>query len=305
MAKFSQYQMFVSVVNAGSLSAAAEQLHLSVAAVSKKLAALELHLGAKLIIRSTRHFEVTPQGEAFYRSCCDILQAVVSAEEEISKSTGEPAGTLKVSLPQILIPTKYLGYINDFASQHPKVKLDLEVSNKPVDLSQQQCDFSLRVGKTIDKKFHRVALAKTSPILVVSPGYIFKNGMPKTLKQIGQHRFLLPPLKGLALLKPVLEVLDKENHQELDTINDTLAYYYSILNGQGIGIIQRVMVEDVIQAGLLKELFPGAIKGSSYIQLLSRKQTKEPSRYIAFRKFMVAKSGEDKRQNMYTALMEH
>ncbi|MGA9164893.1 MAG: LysR family transcriptional regulator, partial [Thiobacillus sp.] len=134
MDKFAHMQIFVGIVEAGSISGAAERLGLAKSAVSRRLAELEERLGASLIQRTTRRLNLTDSGRAYYERCVAILADLDEAESAVSQAHGSLKGGLKVALPLSFGLLHLAPLIQEFMTRHPEVRFDLDFNDRQIDL---------------------------------------------------------------------------------------------------------------------------------------------------------------------------
>src|SRR5258706_8644512 len=171
--------VFTKVVETRSFTGAAEQLGLPKSTVSRKLAQLEERLGVRLVQRTTRKLALTDIGEAYFERCARIVADVVAAEQLVTDMQATPRGRLRVS-STIDFTTLYLGgIIAEFLNQHPEIYVELEASNKLVDLIEDGFDVAVRFGPMPESTLIARRLCSISLILCASPAYLAN----KPLKQ--------------------------------------------------------------------------------------------------------------------------
>ncbi len=190
MDRFENMDTFVRVVDAGSISGAAEKLGVAKSAVSRRLKELEEYLGVELFHRTTRRMNLTDTGRAFYQRCQRILEDVIEAELATSQAHGELQGGLKVALP-LSFGLMHLGpAINAFSQQHPQIEFDLDFNDREVDLMQEGFDLAIRIGKLSDSSFIARPLAPIQMVVCASPAYLKRMGTPKSPEDLIKHRCL-------------------------------------------------------------------------------------------------------------------
>lgn len=183
---------FVRVVEAGSLSAAGKQLHVSVAAVSRQIAALERELGTTLVARTTRRMTVTTEGQAYYERCLRILRDV--AEAQAAFRGGGLEGSMRVSLPVTVAFRSGASLFAPLLAKHPSLRLDLRFEDRLVDLVLEDVDVAIRVAALPPLSTEIVAhpLSRWGRIVVASPAYVRRHGEPKTPAALGAHLAVSP-----------------------------------------------------------------------------------------------------------------
>ncbi len=183
--------IFVRVVAAGSLSAAARELGLSPAVVSRRLAALEERLGVRLINRTTRSLHLTDEGASYYEACTRILSEVEEADAAASARLVEPEGVLRVALPASFGHQHIAPLVPRFATRHPRVQLALSLSDRHVNLIEEGFDLAVRIAELEDSSLAARKLAPNRRVVCASPAYLAKHGTPRTPEEFAQHNFLV------------------------------------------------------------------------------------------------------------------
>lgn len=184
------YALFAAVVEEGSLSAAGRALKLSPAMVSKRLAALETRLGARLIQRTTRRSVLTDVGQAFHEQVVSILSAVRQAELMVAGRTGTPSGRLRVSVPTSFGRMHIAPWLKDFLDAYPGIGLDIDLTDHFVDLVAERIDVAVRIGRPPDVALASYRLAPNRRLLCASPGYIAAHGAPHDTDGLRNHALL-------------------------------------------------------------------------------------------------------------------
>jgi DNA-binding transcriptional LysR family regulator len=182
--------VFVKVVQAGGFSAAARQLGMPATTVSAKIARLEERLGVTLLRRTTRRMSVTPAGEAYFAHCVEAVRALEVGEEQLFSATAEPSGPLRITAPpdlaQVLLPALVLSY----AERYPKTRVDLVVTNTPLDLIAEGVDLAVRASPLQDSTLTSRRFVSAPLWLWASKGYLDRHGRPKTPKDLDRHALL-------------------------------------------------------------------------------------------------------------------
>ncbi|MFD2264818.1 LysR substrate-binding domain-containing protein [Lacibacterium aquatile] len=183
-------QVFVAVVDAKSFTAAAERLRVSKAAVSKQVARLEDHLGARLLNRTTRQISLTEVGQAFYDRARRILAEAQEAVEAVGRLQGEPRGQLRVNAPMNFGILYIAPLAAAFARRFPLVNLDVDFDDRYVDLVEEGYDVAIRIGQLQDSRLIAKRLAPVRRLLVASPTYLAKHGRPTSISDLANHACL-------------------------------------------------------------------------------------------------------------------
>jgi DNA-binding transcriptional LysR family regulator len=182
--------VFSRVVAAGSLSAAARELGLSPAVISRRLAALESRLGVRLINRTTRSLHLTDEGANYYDTCARLLSEIEEADAAVSAGRVEPQGPLKVALPASFGHRHIAPLIPQFASRYPKVQLALTLSDRSVNLVDDGFDLAIRIADLADSSLAARKLAPNRRVVCASPEYLRRHGLPRTPQDLLEHNCL-------------------------------------------------------------------------------------------------------------------
>jgi DNA-binding transcriptional LysR family regulator len=187
MDKFQEMQSFVAVVDAGSFVGAADALDTSKAAVSRHVADLEQRLGVRLLNRTTRKLSLTDDGQTFYHQCTEIISALDDAESELSSRSAEASGMVRISAPVTFGILHLAPLWGVFLNKHPKVTLDVSLSDRTVDLVEDGFDLAIRVSRAPQPNLIVRKLATTRMVLCATPKYLKKHGTPKRPQDLAEH----------------------------------------------------------------------------------------------------------------------
>jgi DNA-binding transcriptional LysR family regulator len=190
MDRLQEMSSFVAVVEAGSFSGAEDATSLSKAALSRHVAALEQRLGIRLLHRTTRRLSLTEEGQRFYARAQELLQAFEDVESEVSSQRAEVAGTLRVNAPLTFGILHLAPLWGKFASRHPKVSLDVTLSDRVVDLVDEGYDLAVRIAIQIDSQLVTRKLATTRMVCCASRQYLDKHGEPTSPRDLARHRIV-------------------------------------------------------------------------------------------------------------------
>lgn len=190
MDKYQEMRVFTAVVDAGSFVAAADSLAMSKAAVSRHVSDLEQRLGVRLLQRTTRKLSLTQEGEVFVARCRDILATVEAAEAELSTRSDSASGLLKLSVP-VSFGVRHLAPLwSEFLEAHPRVALDVQLSDRVVDLVDEGLDMAVRIARLPDSSFVSRQLASTRLVLCASREYLERHGVPRHPGELAGHDVL-------------------------------------------------------------------------------------------------------------------
>ena len=200
---FKQIQSFVDVATRGSLSAAARQEGVTPAVIGRRLDALEQRLGVRLVIRTTRHISLTFEGAAFLEDCQRILNDLANAEASVSLGGVKASGHIKVSAPAGFGRRHVAPVMRQFLEDHPEVTCTLDLSDRLVDLVNEGVDCAVRIGELADSSLVPVRLGEMHRVIVASPAYLARAGMPRHPDDLLRHQCLsLTQQRGWLLRDP-------------------------------------------------------------------------------------------------------
>lgn len=187
MSRYDELTAFVSVIEHGGFSAAADRLSIAKSAISRRVSELESRLGVRLMNRTTRRQSLTDEGRALYERAIRILADWDEAEQMVSSESAELSGRLKVATP-LTFGVRHLGdVVAEFAQAHPDVRLEVDLSDREVDLIDEGFDMAIRIGKLADSTLVARRITDIGMTCVASPAYLNKHGIPATPDDLGNH----------------------------------------------------------------------------------------------------------------------
>lgn len=181
---------FVTVVDSGSISAAAEQLQQTASGVSRALSRLEEKLAVTLLRRTTRRLELTEEGEVFLAQARRILDSVEEAEEQMALRRQVPAGRLRVNTASPFMLHVIVPLIGEFRARYPQIELELNSDDRFIDLLERRTDLAIRIGVLADSSLHARPLCASRRRVLASPAYLQANGMPATVEALTEHSLI-------------------------------------------------------------------------------------------------------------------
>jgi DNA-binding transcriptional LysR family regulator len=181
------FESFVTAVQAGSISAAAERLGTTKSNVSRRVAELEAHLGVRLLNRNPRRLGTTDAGGEFYEEVCKLLSELKRAEERVSDNASEPRGVLRVSAPTSLGTLHLKSLVADLMLRHPQLSLDLDLDDRIVDLVTDGFDCAVRLGELKDSSLVARHVAPRRLLICASPEYLERRGEPSSPDELQDH----------------------------------------------------------------------------------------------------------------------
>lgn len=251
-ARSDELQVFVCVIECGSISAAAEQLGQTPSAVSRTLSRLEAKLDTTLINRTTRRMDLTEEGKYFFEQAKVILAQMDELEERLSSRQKKPAGRLRINAAVPFMLHGIMPYIAEFRELYPDIQLELNSDDLIIDLLEQSTDIAIRIGALADSTLHARSLGCTPLHVLASPDYLERHGTPTTVAELADHTLLgftqtetlnHWPLRHVEgdrwLIQPSVAASSGETVRHL------------ALQGQGIACLSNFMTIDDMQAGRL------------------------------------------------------
>jgi DNA-binding transcriptional LysR family regulator len=188
--------VFVAVVDARGFSAASRALSMPLPTVCRKIAELERHLGAQLLVRSTRQVTVTDSGRRYYEDVRRILDDVGDAETRVSGEYQRPTGRLSITAPTLFGRLHVLPLVNDFMRAHPDIETELLLANHVMDLLEERVDLGIRVGALADSSMMALRVGSVRQIVCGGPGYLSQYGRPRSPGDLARHQCLTFPGAG-------------------------------------------------------------------------------------------------------------
>jgi len=185
--RFLEMQTFNAVVDAGSFVKAAEALNMSKAAVSRYVVEMETRLGVRLLHRTTRRLSLTDEGQVFYGRSKELLAELEEAEDEITSRSDAASGLLRINAPFTFGILHLAPLWGEFMALHPKVRLDVTLADRLVDLVEEGYDLAIRIATLENSSLVSRKLASTRTVLCASPQYLKLHGTPQHPEELAQH----------------------------------------------------------------------------------------------------------------------
>lgn len=185
-----ELQAFATVVDTGSITAAAQQLDLTVSATSRSLARLEEKLKTTLLRRTTRRLELTEEGRAFLQNARAIIDSVESAEEQMLARREMPSGRLRVDAATPFMLHVVVPLVCGYRERFPQVELELNSNEGIIDLLERRTDVAIRIGHLKDSTLHSRLIGHSRVRILASPAYLDTHGQPRTVEELGKHALL-------------------------------------------------------------------------------------------------------------------
>lgn len=263
---------FSRVAHVGSFSKAAKQLELPKSTLSRRIAKLEQELGVKLLERTTRQITLTELGQGYLRHCERILECVEEANNYLSQSKTSPSGRLRVSVSIDIAQIHMQELFADFIQQYPEIALEVELSQRMVNLVEDGFDVAIRVRAQQDSSLISRIIGRTGIGLYAHPDFYTASQIPTHPNQLNPNDCIamqvnMPPLRfhdG----DQVIEVPCQHRYK----VNNQMMIQAAVLKGIGISVLSRPMADELVQQGklisLLNDYLPD--KGNIYAVYPSR-----------------------------------
>ncbi|CAG9252106.1 putative LysR family transcriptional regulator YafC [Burkholderia diffusa] len=185
-----ELQAFAVVVDTGSITAAAQQLDVTVSAASRTLARLEEKLKTTLLRRTTRRLELTEEGRAFLQDARAIIESVENAEEQMLARREMPSGRLRVDAATPFMLHVIVPLVRGYRERFPKVELELNSNEGIIDLLERRTDVAIRIGRLKDSTLHSRRIGNSRLRILASPAYIEAHGQPRKVEDLAKHTLL-------------------------------------------------------------------------------------------------------------------
>lgn len=253
--------IFAAVVEAENLTRAAHALGLPKSTVSRKLAALEHRLGVRLLHRTPRRLDLTDAGRELHQEARDALAQIAAAADRVGGSKDEMRGKVRVSAPFDMGVVVVGPIICAFSELHPDITVEVEFSDRKVDLGQEGIDFAVRVGDVLDPALVAKQVGVIRGHLVASRRYVEAHGLPTRIEDVPRHRFIqFTPtgrfLDTMRLVGPKKEVVDLPLSGKL-RVNSLMVARDAVLSGLGVARLPTYLSAPYVERGELVHALPG------------------------------------------------
>ncbi len=292
MDKYTEMLVFSKAADMGSFSAAARDLDLTPSAVSKLITRLEDRLSARLFQRTTRKLSLTAEGHAFHDRCGAILHEIQQAEDAVMALHDRVTGTLRITTISAFARIQMIKLMPEFMSQFPELRVELELSEREVDLVGEGVDVAIVLSDGLtDESLVARRLAVNKRVICASPAYIEKHGAPKSPEDLVNHNCLTH------------SSISHFNDWEFNTdqgvrvhrvkgnfhTNSASALHEAVKAGLGVARLATFVVQPSLKSGLVTPLLQEHVVDSSTIQLVYPHRRHLSNKVRVFTDFMVKK----------------
>lgn len=295
MNELTQIKSFVALVESRSISKAAERMDIAVSAVSRRLKELESGLGVQLVQRTTRRMHITEAGEKFYRRCGRLLDDLEEAKREASNTATALSGTLKIATPLSFGVAHLSPAVAAFMHLHPQIKIELDMSDRRIDLVEEGLDLAIRIGTLEDSSLMARKLASVRHVVCASPDFLNRHGIPSTPQDLSA----LPALCYGNLSQPdTWHYHDKDSKPGQVKVpmrmraNNGDALVEAAIAGLGVLCEPSFIVHGSVERGVLKPLLTDYQWNPMGIFAVYPQTKHMPTRVRAFIDFLVSSFGD-------------
>jgi LysR family transcriptional regulator for bpeEF and oprC len=258
MDRFTAMKVFTRVVESRSFVKAGESLQLATPQISRTVQALEAHLGARLLNRTTRSISLTEDGESYYERCIRVLAEVDEMEAELTHAKLNPKGKVKVNLPSLIAKTVVIPALPEFFALYPEVQVEMGLSDRQVDIIEEGVDCVIRTGELEDSGLVARRIGNLPRVTCAAPSYLDKYGEPKTLDDLREHVAVNYVSSNTGrvrswdfLVDGRIETLDMRS---VIAVNEVDSYVTCGLHGLGIVKGALYPIVPYIKTGALREI---------------------------------------------------
>lgn len=276
---------FVTVSELGSFSAAAEALGLSQPAVSQQVRALEARLGVRLFDRTTRKVVLTDAGARYLDHARAVLERLEEADRSVGRLDNAMSGRLAIGAPVGFGTSLLASYLIDFKRAHPDLLLDVSLSDRFVDVVAERLDVSIRMGGITDERLIVRRIGAIERCLAATPGYLDRRGRPRHPGELSGHDYVLHA-----------QIAGGENFQLTNSEGGTAEVRVNpvfrsdsssltneaIFAGLGVGLVHRMLLDPLVEAGRLEHVLPDWRYGSQHIHAVYPSNRYIPMKVRAF-----------------------
>lgn len=259
MDRLTEMEAFATVVDQGGFTDAARKMGISKSAVSKHVSSLEGRLGARLLNRTTRRVSPTEIGLAYYDRARRVLNDAGEADSLVTSMQSAPSGQLQISVATDFGMNHLSPIIGDFLQEFPDVSVNMEFSNRYVELVSEGVDLAIRIGDLDDSTLHARKLTDTTKRMVGAPSYFKKHGRPQKIDDLNSHKLLHYSSESDAAvwrLKARSGEIRQIRTAGWLSVNDGQSLLNAAISGLGIAYLPSFLYADALKNGLVEEAIP-------------------------------------------------
>jgi LysR family transcriptional activator of dmlA len=257
MARFSELEFFIALVRHGSLSAAARVLDITPPAATMRLSAMEKRLGVRLLNRSTRKISLTQEGETYLEHASKLMADLELMDEAVSAAGQRPRGLLRINAPLGFGRTVLAPLVSQFGQTYPAIELQLEVTDRPIDLIDRGFDLAIRFGELPDSAMRARRILSNRRFVCASPAYLHVHGQPHAVGDLAQHRCIVhrqnDEAHGVWKFQHQGQTHSVKVHAAMASNDGDIVLGWA-LDGQGIAIRSEWDVRKYLDSGRLRQV---------------------------------------------------
>ena len=289
MDRFESMSILIEAVEAGSLSAAARRLNMSLPTVSRKVAELEAYLKTQLLNRSARKLTLTDAGRTYVEACKQILESLRETERAAMGEYSAPQGELTITAPIVFGRLHILPIVIDFLTAHPNVTVHLVQTDRVVDLLEDHVDVAVRIGELPDSSLVAAKVGVMRRVVCASPGYLAKHGMPAVPQDLISHdcitfdRLTMPDEWSFTVVKAKQSVQVRSRL----VVNTAEAAIAAATAGVGLTCVLSYQIAQARADGSIAVVLPDYEPAPSPVSLVYSRQRLLPQKLRLFLDFAV------------------
>ena len=288
-------RVFVTVVDKGSLTRAAEHLDMSTAMVSRHLAAIEHWLGARLLHRTTRRISLTEAGQTALAGSRQLLELAEDMRHQAGEVTRVPSGRLRITASASFAEAQLAPALVEFQQRHPRIDFSLVTAEHTVDLAAERIDLAVRITNTLEPGLIARPLATCRSVLCAAPAYLRAHGEPRTVQALQSHACITHAIVGAAQFRFRRrgQLIELPVNDRLST-NDTSVLRRTVLEGGGLGILPTYLVGEDLKQGRLVRVLPTLEPGTLGIHAIFLSRQHQPLALRLLVGFLAERFGGDR-----------
>lgn len=294
MDRLQAMRVFVTVVDLGSQSAAADHLDLSRPVVSRYLAELEDWVGARLLHRTTRKLSLTAAGSETLPRCRQLLELCSDMQAAVSEPDEAPRGQLRLSVSTSFGQAQLAGVIADYVKRYPLVTVDLQMLDRTVNLVDERIDLAIRTSNDLDPNLIARRLTVCRSVVCATPAYLADHPAPRKVEDLARHNCLTHSYFGKSLwhFEEHGEHVSVPIHGNI-TANEASTLLRLTLAGAGVAMLPSYQAGDLIRSGELVRLLPAAEPRQMNIYAVYASRKHMPSALRSLLDFLVLRFPEE------------
>lgn len=281
--------ILLAAVDTGSLSAASRQLGIPLATVSRRVSELEEHLKVRLLLRGHRRIELTDAGRGYVAACRRIAEDIAEAERIAAGEYRAPQGELVISVPQVMGRAFMMPVVVEFLETYPDIRVDMQLTDRVVNLVQEHVDLAMRVGQLPDSSMITTRVGQIRQMICASPAYLKRHGTPKKPADLKAHDCIANKYFAFGEDWP-FRIDGKTRTLPVPArlfVNSSDAALVATVGGAGIARILSYQAGDLLKSGALVALLQAYEPEPIPVSLVYPSQRQEPLKLRAFLDFAI------------------